>query len=149
MRIVTRNFEAFSPKELYEYLQLRSEVFVVEQECIYLDADGRDQKALHILGYAEEGTLVACTRVLAPGDYTEDPCIGRVAVRPSHRGHGLARQIMEATLEAIELQYGARKISLSAQTYLKAFYNDLGFVEKGETYLEDGIPHIWMDRESP
>lgn len=147
MHIETKSFEALSPNQLYEYLQLRSEVFVVEQECIYQDPDGKDENALHVLGYSEQGVLAACTRVLPPEGHGQHPCIGRVAVRNSYRGLGLGKRIMEATIQAIEAHFGIQKISLSAQTYLKDFYKELGFVEKGEQYLEDGIPHIWMERD--
>ena len=146
MRIEIKTLEAFSPIELYDYLQLRSEVFVVEQQCIYLDMDGKDQKALHVLGYSEEGILLGCTRIFGPGDYLEDASIGRVAVRKTHRGEGLGKKIVEASMNAIQARFGSGQITLSAQTYLKAFYRDLGFVEIGDTYLEDGIPHILMQR---
>ena len=147
MQIVAKSLEAFTPIQLYGYLQLRSEVFVVEQECIYLDPDGKDDKAIHVLGYSEEGQLVACTRIFGPGDYMEHPSIGRVAVKKSHRGLGLGKEIMEASMRELRSRFKPQKIGLSAQTYLKDFYKDLGFREIGEEYLEDDIPHIAMIRE--
>lgn len=145
MEIRLRTFEKLTPDELYELLRLRSEVFVVEQQCVYLDPDGKDPKALHLLGYAE-GQLVACTRLFAPGDYFEEASIGRVAVSPQHRGKGLGREIMMASLQALKAQFGPVEISLSAQAYLQQFYEELGFAAVGAGYLEDGIPHIHMVR---
>ncbi len=149
MHIVARSLEELTPIQLYEYLQLRSEVFVVEQECIYLDPDGKDDKAIHVLGYSEEGELVACTRIFGPGDYMEWPSIGRVAVKASHRGRDLGKEIVRASISELHERYGARTIALSAQTYLVKFYRELGFRETGGEYLEDGIPHISMIREEP
>lgn len=138
-----RTFEELTAGELYQLLQLRSEVFVVEQQCIYLDADGKDYKALHLLGYEEE-RLTAYTRLFAPGDYCEEASIGRVAVSPSRRGEGLGREIMKASLEAVEKRFGRVDICLSAQAYLCRFYEEMGFQAEGPEYLEDGIPHIRM-----
>lgn len=148
MEIRIRTFEALTPSELYDLLQLRSAVFVVEQECIYLDPDGKDREALHILGY-REGELAAYTRAFAPGAYMDQASIGRVSVRESHRGLGLAKEIMVATMEAVEHTFGAAEIALSAQSYLKRFYTELGYQAVGEEYLEDGIPHIKMIRQQP
>ena len=141
-----RKFGQLSTRELYELLQLRSEVFVVEQQCIYQDMDGKDTKALHVLGYRGE-KLAACTRLFAPGDYFEQASIGRVAVREEFRGLGLGREIMKASLEAVKSHFGQGGICLSAQSYLRRFYEELGFRTEGSEYLEDGIPHIRMIRE--
>lgn len=148
MEIRIRTFEALTPSELYDLMQLRSAIFVVEQQCIYLDPDGKDREALHILGY-REGELAAYTRAFAPGDYMELASIGRVAVRESHRGLGLGREIMVATMQAVEETYGTTDIALSAQSYLRRFYTELGYRAVGEEYLEDGIPHIKMIRQQP
>lgn len=145
MEIRIKRFQELTPDEVYALLQLRSEIFVVEQECIYLDPDGKDHKALHVLGM-ESGKLVAYTRLFAPGDYMEQASIGRVAVRMENRGKGLARQIMIASMDAIGQHYHTAHIALSAQRYLEDFYRDLGFEATGEPYLEDGIPHIEMHR---
>ena len=138
-----RTFDELSAGELYELLRLRSAVFVVEQQCIYLDLDGKDARALHLLGYEGE-KLAAYTRVFAPGDYFEEASIGRVAVSPDFRGLGLGREIMQASLAAVEARFGPVPICLSAQSYLRRFYEELGFRVEGEEYLEDGIPHIMM-----
>ena len=126
-------------------LQLRSEVFVVEQDCVYQDIDGKDQKALHILGYADN-KLVAYTRVFKPGYYFEEASIGRVLVAKKDRNHQYGYVIMKASIKAIEAHYNEHRIKISAQVYLKRFYNNIGFLEIGEEYLEDGIPHIAMVR---
>lgn len=140
-----RTFDELSAAELYDLLRLRAEVFVVEQQCIYLDPDGKDSRALHLLGY-EGNELAACTRLFAPGDYFEEASIGRVAVNQEFRGLGLGREIMEASLAAVQDRFGPVPICLSAQSYLRRFYEELGFRVEGEEYLEDGIPHILMLR---
>lgn len=141
MRI--RPFHQLTPAELYAALQLRSQVFVVEQTCIYLDPDGRDAGALHVLGY-ENGVLAAYTRLFPPGTYRKEASIGRVAVHPDFRGKGLGVAIMKATMDELRARHGNPPIVLSAQSYLQQFYQDLGYKAEGEEYLEDGIPHIQM-----
>ena len=141
--IRTKTFKELTTKELYDLLQLRSEVFVVEQDCVYQDVDGQDQKALHVLGYKNE-KLAAYTRIFEPGYYFENASIGRVVVSEEERQYKYGYDIMKASIEAIKNHYNETKIKISAQTYLKRFYNNLGFFEVGEEYLEDGIPHISM-----
>lgn len=143
MKINTKNFQDLTTLELYNILQLRSQVFVVEQDCVYQDIDGKDQKALHILGYKNE-KLIAYTRVFKPNDYFKEASIGRVVVQENERQHNYGYDIMKASVEAIKTHYNKTTIRISAQTYLKQFYNNLDFFEVGETYLEDGIPHINM-----
>ena len=143
LKINTKTFQELNTKELYDLLQLRSEVFVVEQDCVYQDIDGKDQKALHVLGY-RDSELVAYTRIFKPGDYFDEASIGRVVVRENARQYKYGYKIMDASIEAIKQNYNATKIRLSAQIYLKKFYNNLDFKEVGEEYLEDGIPHINM-----
>jgi ElaA protein len=140
-----KHFTQLNTTELYDLLQLRSEVFVVEQDCVYQDIDGKDEKALHILGYKNK-KLVAYTRVFKPGDYFEAASIGRVVVAVNERKNKFGYDIMNAAMEAVKKQFNTNEISISAQTYLKRFYNKLGFYETGEPYLEDGIPHIKMIR---
>ncbi|WP_299114935.1 GNAT family N-acetyltransferase [uncultured Winogradskyella sp.] len=143
LEIKTKTFQEITTKELYDLLQLRAEVFVVEQDCVYQDIDGKDQKALHVLGY-KNGKLVAYTRVFKPGYYFEEASIGRVVVKQSEREHKYGYDIMKASVEVLKDFYNASRIRISAQTYLKRFYNNLEFFEVGEEYLEDGIPHINM-----
>ncbi len=145
MEIKARYFNELSLKELYDLLQLRSEVFVVEQDCAYQDVDGKDQDALHVLGY-DDGQLSAYTRIIEPGAYFDVCAIGRVVVREPHRGKAYGKLIMQASMDACRDKYKSDQIKLSAQTYLVPFYNEMGFVEEGEEYLEDGIPHILMTR---
>jgi len=143
LEIKTKIFQELTRDELYQLLQLRSEVFVVEQDCVYQDIDGKDDKALHILGFKND-KIVAYTRIFKPGFYFDDASIGRVVVKNSERQHQYGYDIMKASIEAIKNTYNETTIKISAQTYLKKFYTNLGFQEVGEGYLEDGIPHIGM-----
>lgn len=143
MKIAVKNFEEISTEELYKILQLRSAVFVVEQDCVYQDLDGKDQKALHIIG-TKKDEVVACTRVFAAGDLMEKASIGRVVVKKDQRTFGYGKEIMIASIEAIQEHFNTSEIQLSAQTYLRKFYKDMGFKAIGEEYLEDGIAHIMM-----
>lgn len=143
MKVAVKTFEELSNTELYQIMRLRSEVFVVEQDCIYQDLDNKDQKALHVLGVKNQN-VVAYTRVFMPGDYFKNTSIGRVVVEKEERKFGYGKVIMEASLEEIKKRFPESSIELSAQTYLIKFYNDLGFKTSGEEYLEDGIPHIRM-----
>lgn len=143
--IKVKTFQEFSTQELYNVLQLRSEVFVVEQNCVYQDIDGKDQNALHVIGY-KKNKVVAYTRVFKPGYYFDEASIGRVMVKENERQYKYGYDIMNASVDAIKTHYNETKIKISAQTYLKRFYNNLKFQEVGEEYLEDGIPHIAMIR---
>ena len=145
LEISVKNFAQLSKLELYDLLQLRSEIFVVEQDCVYQDIDGKDQKALHVLGYISQ-TLVAYTRLFKPNDYFENASIGRVLVKQNQRKYHYGNEIMKASITAIETEFKETKIKISAQTYLEKFYNGLGFFNVGQGYLEDGIPHIAMIR---
>lgn len=143
IKTVTKTFAQLTTQELYEILQLRSQVFVVEQDCVYQDLDGKDQKALHILGFKDE-KVVAYTRIFKPGFYFDEASIGRVVVAENQRKYKYGYTIMEASIAAIKEAYNETTIKISAQCYLKKFYNNLGFTEIGVEYLEDGIPHIAM-----
>ncbi len=147
MQVTVKTFEELSLEELYELLRLRSEVFVVEQNCIYQDIDGKDRNAYHVLGI-QKNELVAYARVFSGGDYFENPAIGRVVVSKHHRKSGLGKLIIEECLSYIDEVLKAPIVELSAQTYLKRFYREMGFIEVGKEYLEDGIPHIKMKRKS-
>lgn len=143
LEIKVKSFEELTKKELYNLLQLRSEVFVVEQDCVYQDIDYKDQKALHVLGFKNEN-IVAYTRIFKPGDYFEFASIGRVVVAKNERAYKYGYVIMDASAEAINTHFNTTTIKISAQVYLKKFYNNLGYKEEGEEYLEDDIPHIAM-----
>ena len=146
MNVVIKKFNDLSPLELYEILQLRSEVFVVEQDCVYQDIDGNDQKALHIIGTIEN-KIIAYTRCFRPGDYFKEASIGRVVVKESQRKFKRGNQIMNNSIKAINDHYKTKIIKISAQCYLNKFYTNLQFKPIGEKYLEDGIPHVAMLRE--
>lgn len=143
MEVNIREFEELDLHQLYQILQLRAEVFVVEQDCVYQDIDGKDHKALHVLGL-EGKDLVAYTRIFPPGIYFSEAAIGRVVVKEEHRNKNYGHEILTASIKAIEEYYQTLNIKLSAQTYLTKFYESHGFEQVGEGYLEDGIPHIAM-----
>ncbi|RAJ14121.1 GNAT family N-acetyltransferase [Arenibacter echinorum] len=146
MRTEIKRFQELDIQQLYDVLQLRSEVFVVEQDCVYQDIDYKDQLALHIIGY-KNNKIVAYTRVFKQGDYFKEASIGRVVVRKSERQYGYGLEIMEASIETIFKNFGTTLIHISAQKYLTKFYTSLGFKVVGEEYLEDGIPHVGMIKE--
>ncbi|MES2410151.1 MAG: GNAT family N-acetyltransferase [Bacteroidota bacterium] len=140
-----KRFEALTAIELYNLLQLRSEVFIVEQKCPYQDVDNKDQKALHLIG-EDNGETVAYARLFKPKDYFEQASIGRVVVKPSYRDKKLGHILMREAIYYMKHQFGERKITISAQLYLKNFYESHGFIQTSETYLEDDIPHIEMKK---
>lgn len=146
LKIQVKKFSELNIEELYQLLQLRSEVFVVEQDCVYQDIDGKDQNALHVIGY-KQNRVVAYTRIFKPGDYFNFASIGRVVVAKNERQFKYGYDIMNASIKAIETNYNTTEIKISAQCYLKRFYNNLQFFEVGDEYLEDGIPHIGMLRK--
>ena len=141
--IYVKTFNQLSLDELYYLLQLRSQVFVVEQDCVYQDIDGKDKKALHVIG-KKDNTIIAYSRIFKPGDYFKEASIGRVVVAENFRHLKYGHQLMVASIKAVEASFSSKKIKISAQKYLENFYNNLGFITSGEPYLEDGIPHIAM-----
>ena len=140
-----KRFEALSAAEVYDLLQLRAEVFIVEQNCVYQDVDGKDQKALHLIGEDDE-KIVAYSRLFKPKDYFDEASIGRVVVKPTYRDKKLGHILMREAIYYIKQQFGETKITISAQLYLKNFYESHGFIQTSETYLEDDIPHIQMKK---
>jgi ElaA protein len=140
-------FDQLTVYELYEVLKLRSEVFVVEQNCVFLDQDDKDQKCYHLMLYSDD-QLVGYSRLVPAGlSYTE-MAIGRVVTSPSARGKGMGRIVMELAIEYCHKLFGPGDIRLGAQTYALGFYASLGFVAEGDTYDEDGIEHIEMVRRN-
>ena len=143
---VVKKFSELSIEELYQILRLRSEVFVVEQNCVYQDLDNKDQISVHIF-IKDKNEIVAYTRIFKSGDYYKNPSIGRVVVSKKDRGKELGKKIMISSIDYIQENLKGDKIELSAQKYLDKFYKDLGFYKIGEDYLEDGIPHQRMIKE--
>lgn len=138
-----RRFQELSTAELYELLQLRSEVFVVEQYCVYQDIDGKDRKALHLIG-EYDSKIVAYARLFKAGDYFDEASIGRVVVMANYRDKKWGHELMTQAIRAVKVYFKSTEITISAQLYLQKFYESHGFVVTSETYLEDDIPHIQM-----
>jgi ElaA protein len=138
-------FEALGVDNLYDALQLRCRVFVLEQGP-YLDPDGIDRSSWHLLGRNDEGALIAYLRVVDPGLKFADPSIGRVIAAPEVRGTGLGRVLMAQGIAGCERHWPGRAIRISAQARLEGFYNSVGFARAGEDYIEDTIPHVQMVR---
>ncbi|MEO7394462.1 MAG: GNAT family N-acetyltransferase [Chitinophagaceae bacterium] len=140
-----KKFEDLSSHELYKIMQLRNEVFVVEQNCVYQDADDKDIQSWHFMGWQQD-KLVAYTRLLPPGLCYMEASIGRVVTSPSARSEGIGRELMLQSIEQIKKMFGIGSITIGAQLYLQKFYTSLGFQQTSEIYLEDGIEHIEMVR---
>lgn len=137
-------FNAFSLEELYQALALRQEIFIVEQTCPYPDADGLDQQALHLFATDQHQKIVAYCRLFHPGVIREESVIGRVVVHQTYRGTGLGRTLMQNAIAYFKTNFPASAIKISAQSYLRNFYESLGFEVIGDEYLEDDIPHLPM-----
>lgn len=139
-----RSYDDLTKEELYAIMVLRQEVFIVEQDCPYLDADSKDKSAYHLLGYLDKD-LVCYTRILNKGiSYNNYSSIGRVVNAPSIRGKGMGKGLMKKSIEVCKELYPDIAIKISAQCYLQRFYESFDFVAMGESYLEDDIPHIAM-----
>lgn len=139
-------FDGLSVNELYDLLQLRNKIFVVEQNCVYLDLDGKDKVALHL--FAEfEGKIVAHARLFKAGISFDNASIGRVVVDADYRDRKWGHDLMREAIAGIASNFNETKITIGAQLYLKKFYESHGFVQSSEMYLEDDIPHIEMIRE--
>lgn len=136
-------YDELTTNELYDILWLRSSVFVVEQNCVYLDPDYKDQKSFHLMGKINN-VLVAYVRIIPPGLSYEEASIGRVLTNPDFRSKGYGVELMKLAIEKTMNQFNVQSIKIGAQLYLLKFYSELGFVQSGEEYLEDGIPHIEM-----
>ncbi len=136
-------FDTLSAHEMYALMQLRSDVFVVEQNCVFLDMDGRDHQALHLMAW-EGDTLVACARCFAPGVQFDEASIGRIATRLTARGNGLGHLLVKKAIELVTSTWGTQPIRIGAQARLKRFYQEHGFDDMGLPYVEDGIDHLEM-----
>jgi ElaA protein len=144
MEWLLKKYDELRLNELYELLKLRASVFVVEQDCPYLDLDGKDPRAIHILGY-QKNNLVAYSRIFRPGAFEKTHArIGRIVIHKQSRRKGIGLELVQKSIAFCKEHFGNQTIKISAQVYLKNFYNQCGFIEKGEIYLEDGIPHFAM-----
>ena len=143
LKWIFKDFTELTATELYAVLQLRNEVFVVEQNCVYQDADGKDQKSWHLMGWFGD-ELAAYTRIIPPGISYDEASIGRVITAPRYRGTGLGIKLMEESIRNTFELFNCTSIKIGAQVYLTKFYQSLGFVQYSSEYLEDGIPHIEM-----
>lgn len=148
MRWTCLPFAELGVQQLYDVLALRSAVFVVEQQCVFLDIDGLDMQTWHLLGHADDGHLQAYARLIPPGLKGADALIGRVVTAPSARGSGAGRALMTEALARCERQWPGRAITLHAQAHLEPFYASFGFQPVGHRYIEDGIPHQEMRKET-
>lgn len=138
-----KKFNELTPEELYTILRLRSEVFVVEQNCVFLDMDNKDFYCEHLMGWQGE-KLLGYSRIVPAGISYVESSIGRIVSSPAARGQGIGRELLIQSIDTLYTLHGKRDIRIGAQYYLKNFYSSFGFVQKGEIYLEDGIEHIEM-----
>jgi ElaA protein len=139
-----KKFAELQVTELYEILRLRNEVFVVEQNCAFQDADNKDQDAFHLMGHNEDQQLAAYTRLLPAGISFSEASIGRVVTAAFARNSGIGKKLMSESIATIYKLYGKQPLRIGAQLYLKKFYESFGFQQSSEVYLEDGIEHIEM-----
>lgn len=145
------DFDDLSARHVHSLLKLRQQIFIIEQTCIFADIDGLDPLCRHIIACDDENVLAAA-RIVAPGidpghsEQGNRPAIGRVVTSDRLRGQGIGREVMRRAIEACEIQFAGKPIYLNGQLYLRGFYESLGFVQFGEEYDEDGIPHISMER---
>jgi len=145
LNIQVNKLSAIPPLTWHQILALRSEIFVVEQQCVYLDPDDDDINAMHFYAISDN-TVIGYARMLDEHEWK----IGRILIDSKHRGHGYSRTIVERITNYIKAETNSSKpISLSAQVYLTSFYRELGFAPTGRMYLEDGIPHIRMVFQRP
>jgi ElaA protein len=136
-------FSELTTEELYHILRLRSEVFVVEQNCVFLDMDNKDLACHHLMGWNEK-QLLGYSRIVPPGISYVESSIGRIVSSPAARGMGIGRELLSESIQALYRLHGKRDIRIGAQFYLKDFYESYGFVQTGEIYSEDGIDHVEM-----
>lgn len=143
-----KSFEELTNTELYNILHARAEVFIIEQKCPYQDVDGKDAFSFHVMGLNHKQQLVAYARVLPAGVSFQEVSIGRVLTVPAARGTGAGIELMHTALQTAEQNFGKLPIRIGAQLYLKKFYETFGFIKVSDMYLEDGIEHIEMLRQS-
>jgi len=141
---VCRSFNELNSYELYAIMQLRIEVFIVEQNCVFQDADNKDQQSHHLMGWNDEGKLVAYTRLVPANVSYSKASIGRVVISSIARRTGMGKELMLHSISTLYNIWGRQSIQIGAQLYLKRFYESLGFYQSSDIYMEDGIEHIEM-----
>ncbi len=139
-----KKYDKLSTDELYNIICLRIEVFIVEQNCPYQDTDGKDLHSYHVMGYTNDNELCAYARIIPDGISYKEVSIGRLANSKKLRGQGIGKELMIKSMSEIERIFGKVPVRISAQLYLKKFYENLGFIFTGKEYLEDNIPHVEM-----
>lgn len=144
MQWILKKFQDLTVDEFHDILQLRINVFIVEQNCPYPELDDKDKIAFHLFGINKENKMIAYTRIFKPGDYYKEAAFGRVAVHQDYRNQNIGFQLVEQTIIEIHKLFGNTNIKIGAQTYLNNFYQSFGFHQVGDDYIEDGIPHIHM-----
>ena len=147
MNWILKSFNELTNKELHDIYKLRISVFVVEQNCPYLDIDGKDIDSLHFYK-VEGGCIVAYSRLLPPGLSYEQPSIGRIITNPKFRGQSYGIELMNESIKAVRERWPGKSIKIQAQSYLRSFYGSFGFIPVSEEYLEDDIPHTDMMLEN-
>ena len=143
MKWLLKSFAELDTDELYAILRLRNQVFVVEQNCVYQDADNKDNQARHLLGVRDD-QLIAYSRLFDPGGYFPEAAIGRVVTAPEVRKQGIGKALVAESIRLLRHLHPDAAIALSGQQHLQAFYEAFGFLKTGDPYLEDGIPHVRM-----
>lgn len=144
MEWILKKYGDLTLDEFHDILQLRIDIFVVEQNCPYPELDTKDKIAFHLFGKDKNANIIAYTRIFKPGDYYTETAFGRVVVHQNFRNQKLGYELIEQTLDQIEQLFGKTPIKIGAQTHLKKFYDSFDFQQIGDEYIEDGIPHIYM-----
>lgn len=139
-----KHFQDLEVQELYQILALRAEIFVVEQDCIYQDCDGKDINSYHVMGKNDYGDLAAYLRVIPPEISYDEASIGRVVVKKDYRRSRIGQELLEQGIQWIKRNFTGNSIRISAQAYITAYYEKVGFAIVSDEYLEDGIPHVEM-----
>ena len=144
MQWILKKYKVLTLDEFHDILQLRTDVFVVEQNCPYPEIDGKDKIAFHFFAKDSTNTMVAYTRIFKAGDYYKEAAFGRVVVHTNFRNQKLGYLLVKKTIDSMIQLFGKTPIKIGAQTHLRNFYGSFGFTQVGEAYIEDGIPHIYM-----
>ena len=144
MQWILKKFNDLTVNEFHDILQLRINIFIVEQNCPYPELDNKDKIAFHLFGIDKNNKIIAYTRIFKPGDFYKEAAFGRVVVHEEYRNQKIGSQLVKETIIETHKLFGNINIKIGAQTYLKDFYQSFGFQQVGDDYIEDGIPHIHM-----